>query len=78
MTTTERARTNRRLAELSRGTLTLSDFIVRARDTHIDVADALEGIWCGRSGKVEVDLLGGRHMLVVTWYEGRVEVAYIS
>lgn len=78
MTTTEIRKANRVLASLAfNRTHTLSSFIDEARRIHPEVATALEGIWCGRNGTCVVEL-DARHMLCIDWYNGRVEVAYIS
>ena len=39
---------------------------------------AIEGIWCGRSGEVRIDLPGSNSMLCMGWHNSRVEWAYIS
>jgi hypothetical protein len=41
------------------------------------LADAVEGIWCGREGRVTLDL-PGKSMLCMGWYNGRVEFCYLS
>ena len=50
---------------------------IRALDS-ATLNDAIEGIWCGYSGKVTLDLPGSNSMLVMGWYHGRVEFSYLS
>ncbi len=40
--------------------------------------EAIEGIWCGRSGTVTLDLPGSKSMLCMGWHNSRVEWSYIS
>ena len=42
------------------------------------LTDAIEGIWTGRTGRETLDLPGSNSMLVVGWYNGRVEFSYLS
>jgi hypothetical protein len=42
------------------------------------LTEAVEGIWCGREGRATMDLPGVKSMLVVGWYNGRVEFTYLS
>jgi hypothetical protein len=60
------------------GLPTVSDWLVRieALDDPA-LTESVRGIWCGREGRVvvEVDM---RSNLVVGWYAGRVEFAYLS
>jgi hypothetical protein len=42
------------------------------------LTEAVEGIWCGREGRVTLELPGYRSMLCMGWYQGRVEFAYLS
>lgn len=41
---------------------------------------AVDGIWCGRSGRVTTQLSHGDSVLTlcVGWYNGRVEFSYLS
>jgi hypothetical protein len=42
------------------------------------LVDAVEGIWCGRSGEARLEIEGANSMLCVGWYNGRVEWSYLS
>lgn len=42
------------------------------------LVEAIEGIWCGREGRVSIDLPGSRTMLCMGWYNGKVEWSYLS
>jgi len=42
------------------------------------LSEAVEGIWCGREGRVTIDIPGSRSMLCMGWYEKRVEWSYLS
>jgi hypothetical protein len=50
---------------------------VRALDVPA-LTEAIEGIWCGRTGTTRIDLKGSKSRLCVGWYEGKVEWTYIS
>ena len=50
---------------------------IRALDSAA-LNDAIEGIWCGRDGRVTLDLPGSNSMLCMGWYNGRVEFSYLS
>lgn len=43
-----------------------------------DLSAAVEGIWCGRSGRVTLDMAGTTSSLCMGWYESHVEYSYIS
>jgi len=43
-----------------------------------DLSGAIEGIWCGRSGRVALDMAGTTSSLCMEWHNGRVESSYIS
>ena len=43
-----------------------------------DLSAAVEGIWCGRSGRVALDMTGTTSFLCMEWHNGRVESSYIS
>jgi hypothetical protein len=45
---------------------------------HPLLTDAVEGVWCGREGRVTLDLPGANAMLCMGWHAGRVEWAYLS
>ena len=78
MNATDRRRANVQLAYLAYGRRnTLGEFIEAARQIDPEIEAALEGIWCGTSGTVRTEL-DERHLLVVEWYDSKVEVAYIS
>jgi hypothetical protein len=40
--------------------------------------EAISGIWCGRSGRVTLDLPGSNSMLCMGWHASRVEWSYLS
>ena len=42
------------------------------------LSEAIQGIWCGREGRVTIDLPGSRSMLCMGWYNKRVEWSYLS
>lgn len=50
---------------------------IRALD-HPLLTAAVEGIWCGRSGEVRLDLPGANSLLCMGWYNARVEWSYLS
>ena len=58
---------------------TLSDWLVRIETLgDDDLSTAIEGIWCGRSGRVALDMAGTTSSLCMGWYESHVEYSYIS
>ena len=78
LTRTEKSRINRELQRITACRPRLGDFLDQAQALNPKVSFALEGIWCGREGSV-FELLDGEPCGVkVTWYNGRVEVAYLS
>lgn len=68
----------KQVATLAAGRPTLSDWLAQVAAISPVLAEAVEGIWTGREGSVKQMLRGGRHMLVVGWYAGRVEYSYVS
>ena len=42
------------------------------------LTEAIDGIWCGKEGRVTLDLPGSKSLLCFGWYRGNVEWAYIS
>ena len=57
----------------------LGTWLKRVEALDVPVLDeAVEGIWCGRSGRVTQDLPGLKSMLCMGWYNGRVEFCYLS
>ena len=67
------------VAKASDGGPVLGLFLARVRNiNHPLLTEAIEGIWCGREGRVTLNLPGSRSMLCVGWYNGRVEWSYLS
>jgi hypothetical protein len=57
----------------------LGTWLTRIRTLDVPVlTDAIEGIWCGREGRVTLDLPGSKSMLCMGWYNGKVEWSYLS
>ncbi len=42
------------------------------------LSEAVAGIYCGAEGGIHVAVPGSGQYLRMTWYNGRVEVAYLS
>lgn len=42
------------------------------------LTEAVEGIWCGRDGRVTIDIPASKSMLMVGWHKHRVEFSYLS
>lgn len=42
------------------------------------LTEAIDGIWCGRGGRVTVDIPGSNSMLCMGWHNNRVEWSYLS
>lgn len=92
MKSNERQKLSNQLAKLTNPPLPLSDFLDRATELHPVMAGRLEGIWCGREGRVQLEAYGGfddqgqrvfdelgpNHLVVIGWYDGKVEYAYVS
>jgi hypothetical protein len=58
---------------------TLSDWLGRIEALgDDDLSTAIEGMWCGRSGRVTLDMAGTTSCLCMGWYESHVEYSYIS
>lgn len=58
---------------------TLGDWLSRIEAIgDVDLSRAVEGIWCGRSGRVTLDMAGTTSSLCVGWHESHVEYSYIS
>jgi hypothetical protein len=63
----------------SDGLPTLGTWLDRVRALDIPtLTEALDGIWCGESGRETLDLAGSKSMLCVGWHQGRVEWSYLS
>jgi hypothetical protein len=76
----ERSRINKILGKYSLYKLSVDEFLKRVgSDADIPecVKSALEGIWCGTEGRM-TECFDGKSTLVITWYNGMVEVAYIG
>lgn len=61
----------------------LSDFLARLRGLHPDLDAALDGIYCGATGRVSEPIGEWGHRLTFNWYSTEtrrhfVEWAYIS
>jgi hypothetical protein len=66
------------VATTSNGLPTVADWLTRIESLNdAALTDAVRGIWCGRDGR-EVLNVDSRSSLVVGWYSGRVEFAYLS
>lgn len=63
---------------------TLSDWLKEASSISNEISNALEGIYCGREGRIHVQLPGEFNKLYITmgWYSisnhPKVEYAYVS
>lgn len=66
------------LCDLASKRLTLSDFLQQASALDPEIATALEGIYTGSEGRTHEWLPSRERYLVLTWYNKKVEVAYIS
>jgi hypothetical protein len=67
------------VAAASDGRPSLGDWLNRIRALGDPVlTEAIDGIWCGREGRVSLDLPGSNAMLCMGWYEGKVEWSYLS
>lgn len=66
------------VAESVDGLPTLQQWLDRIAAHGGVLAAAVEGIWCGREGRASLEIDGTRSLLIVGWYEGRVEFAYVS
>jgi hypothetical protein len=67
------------VAKASDGGPSLGTFLARINaigDAHLTTA--IDGIWCGRSGDVRLDIEGAQAMLCIGWYNARVEWSYLS
>lgn len=66
------------VAATSSGLPTVAEWLVRIESLNdAALTDAVRGIWCGRDGR-EVLNVDSRSSLVVGWYSGHVEFAYLS
>ena len=75
MTATQRRNA---VAATSNGCPTVADWLTRIEALNdADLTESIRGIWCGRDGR-EVLNVDSRSNLVVGWYSGRVEFAYLS
>ena len=75
MTATQRRNA---VAATSQGLPTVADWLVRIEALNdADLTESVRGVWCGRDGR-EVVPVDARVNLVVGWYAGRVEFAYLS
>lgn len=79
----EATKINRKLADITGKMPTLSDFLDQAADISPLMAQTVAGIWCGREGTERIYIEEGlefrfSRMLVVGWYNGKAEYAYVS
>lgn len=69
------------VANSANGLPVLQDWLNNVSQIHPAVADAIAGVYCGTEGKDVTDpIIGftGDHSIVVGWYAGHVEYAYVS
>ena len=66
-----------RVAASTQGNPTLADWLATMAGSCPELADAIEGIYCGLNGHM-IDAIDSRHNLVAGWHNGRVEYAYVS
>lgn len=67
------------VAKASDGGPDLGTFLNRVRALeHPVLTEAIDGIWCGREGRVTLDLPGSNSMLCLGWHNARVEWSYLS
>ena len=67
------------VAKASDGGPDLGTWLNRIRGLEVPVlVEAIDGIWCGRSGRVTLDLPGTNSMLCLGWHNSRVEWSYLS
>ena len=67
------------VAKASDGLPDLSTWLARIRALDVpELTTAIEGIWCGRDGRVTAEIPGANSMLCVGWYHGRVEWSSLS
>jgi hypothetical protein len=72
-------KTRTAVAKASDGCPDLGTWLNRVRALDIPVlTEAIDGIWCGRNGRVTLDLPGSNAMLCMGWYHNRVEWSYLS
>ena len=66
------------VAATSNGLPTVADWLTRVEALQdAALTESIAGIWCGRDGRAVVPV-DDRVDLVVGWYAGRVEFAYLS
>jgi hypothetical protein len=69
----------RKVANAADGGPDLGTWLNRIREIGDPLmTEAIDGIWCGRDGRVTMDLPGSNAMLCVGWHNGRVEWSYLS
>ena len=72
-------KTRNAVAKASDGGPDLGTWLARIRALENPLlTGAIEGIWCGRGGRVALDLPDTKSLLCMGWYNGRVEWSYIS
>jgi len=72
-------KTRNAVAKASDGGPSLGTWLSRIEAIQNPVlGQAIDGIWCGRSGEARLDLPESNSLLCVGWYHGRVEWSYIS
>lgn len=72
-------KTRNAVCDASKGLPTVGEWLERIRAIgDASLTEAVEGIWCGKEGRETLDLTGSRSMLVVGWYNGKVEFSYVS
>ncbi len=84
-TTAEIRKLSGKLAKCTEGNATLQQFLDRSKGLHPVIDEALEGIYCSRSGKISVPCFDDNHLLEMGWHtnlsdasKARVEFVYIS
>jgi hypothetical protein len=71
--------TRRAVAAASDGGPDLGTWLNRIRALNDPtLTAAIDGIWCGRNGRVTLDLPESNAMLCMGWSNGKVEWSYVS
>lgn len=72
------AQLKRRVFDSQRGLPPLQTWLTAVADIDPALATAVEGIYCGQAGELREEIPGTNRFLVMTWYNGKVETAYVS
>ena len=72
-------KTRNAVCDTAKGMPSLGEWLSRIEALDVPLlSEAISGIWCGKEGRVALEIRGAKSMLCMGWYRGKVEWSYLS